>query len=117
MYEYRATLIQVVDGDTLDVSLDLGFSIYQNHRLRLHGVNTPELRSPDITIREKAKAAKQFAIDYLPTGSFALTIDSFKDRSEKYGRYLAIVRTGSLLPSLNDALVKAGLAVPYMTND
>lgn len=61
MYEYYATYVRTIDGDTIVVDLDLGFSTWiRNASLRLLGVDTPELNSPDSAVREKAVAAREF---------------------------------------------------------
>jgi micrococcal nuclease len=117
MYEYRATLLKVDDGDSIIVSLDLGFGLSQKHSLRFYGINTPELRDKDPAVRARALAAKKFVANFLPTAEGALTIRTIKDRSEKYGRYLAKVYVGDSMASLNDALVSAGLAVPFMVGE
>ena len=52
MYEYNATIRRVVDGDTVDVTLDLGFDILYNSRIRLHGIDTPESRTRDLGRKE-----------------------------------------------------------------
>lgn len=117
MYEYRATLLKVVDGDTIDVSLDQGLETYRTVRLRLYGLNAHEIHDKDPALRSLALKAKKFVADFLPTTEGALTIRTIKDRTEKYGRYLAKVYVGDAPDSLNDALVTAGLAVPYMTGE
>ncbi len=48
MYEYKATMVKIVDGDTVDVSIDLGFDIHYNSRVRLYGINTPLSRTRDL---------------------------------------------------------------------
>lgn len=106
MYEYSATVKKVVDGDTIDVSADLGFDIWYNVRLRINGVNAPEKNT------EEGKAAKQFVVDYLPVGT-PVTINTFKDKAEKYGRILANVRKQGEEQTLNELLLSSGHAVPY----
>ena len=109
MYEYRATLVRVVDGDTIDVETDLGFNIDFTQRLRLYGINAPELSTPE------GLAARAFIIGQLPTAQWALTIDTVKDKQEKYGRYLATIFVGGAagLTNINDLMVTSGHAVPY----
>ena len=58
MYEYNATIRRWVDGDTVDVTLDLGFDILYNNRIRLYGINTPESRTRDLEEKERGLAAK-----------------------------------------------------------
>jgi endonuclease YncB( thermonuclease family) len=106
MYEYAATLLAVVDGDTMHLDVDLGCDIHDRLTVRLAHVNAPERNTP----------AGQQAIDYV-TAWFAvnpaLTIRTTKDRKEKYGRYLAEVRGDPTKPSLNSMLLNDGHAVPY----
>ena len=63
MYEYAATVERVVDGDTIDVTLDLGFSIQYQARIRLHGINTPESRTRDKAEKARGLAAKDYVVD------------------------------------------------------
>jgi len=105
-YRYSASLVKVVDGDTLDFMVDLGFNISHKVRVRLYGVNTPELKSGS----EDAKVAKQFTTLWLAACS-DLTVETIKDKSDKYGRFLAKVWDGD--KCLNTDLLVKGLAVPY----
>jgi len=110
MYEYRATLLRAVDGDTIDVQLDLGLNIYQNIKLRLAEINAPELST------EEGQAAKSALIEMLPKTPWALNIRTIKDRKEKYGRYLAQVMfqdsNGEIIFA-NNEMIRTGNAVPY----
>lgn len=106
MFEYRAKLIKVVDGDTIDVEIDLGMEISHKARIRLYGINAPEMRTAE------GKIAKQFVIDWFaqrvaPDEYFVL--ETYKDKTEKYGRYLGTVFVG--VTSLNKAMVDTGNAV------
>ena len=58
MYQYKAKLIRVVDGDTVDAMIDCGFSTFKKERIRLYGINTPETRTRDKKEKEKGFAAK-----------------------------------------------------------
>lgn len=108
MYQYRATLIRVVDGDTIDASVDLGFSVRVDMRLRLAQINAPEMNT------QEGKAARAFLADALKDG--ALTVETFKDKKEKYGRYLAVVYAGSAAvgKSVNAMMIEGGHAVEFM---
>lgn len=91
MYEYRATVIRVIDGDTLEVDIDLGFkTTLKKEKLRLLGIDTSELRSSDPEEREHAQKAKAFVQSLLPIGKEVI-LHTKKDRKGKYGRYLATV--------------------------
>ena len=60
MYEYRASLVKIVDGDTIDVNLDLGFDVVlKKQRVRLYGINTPESRTRDLEEKKYGLAAKE----------------------------------------------------------
>lgn len=103
MYEYRATLISVVDGDTIHADVDLGCDIHTRLTLRLAGINAPEKGTAE------GKAAAAWLSTHLPiTGMIIRTV---KDRREKYGRYLAHVFVNGV--SVNEEIVAAGHAVPY----
>ena len=88
MYTYNAKVIRVIDGDTVELDIDLGFTIHWKSSCRLYGVNTPELKSSDKDERLKALEAKNFLIQELPVGS-DVTINSKK--LDKYGRPLVEV--------------------------
>lgn len=121
-YEYAAEAVYVVDGDTIDVVLDFGFSLKQKMRLRLAGIDTPELRSKDEAEREKAQHAKFFVKNALFYDdnfeeSVDLIVKTLKTKSGKerqtFGRYVAEVffrREGGEWESLTELLVAEGLA-------
>lgn len=90
MYTYRAKIVNIVDGDTFDAVVDLGFSIYQKDRFRLYGIDTPETYRPSCKAElEHGKAAKQL-VEELILGKEVI-IRTEKDKKGKYGRYLADV--------------------------
>lgn len=107
MYQYKATVLRVLDADTLHVRLDMGCDVGLNMTLRLAGIDAPEQRTPE------GKAATAFVRDWLRTESDHIVINTIKDRREKFGRYLAVIYRGAEPESLNDALLRTGHAVPY----
>jgi|TARA_R110002167_G_scaffold177316_2_gene377104 micrococcal nuclease len=87
MYEYKCNLVKVVDGDTIDVDIDLGFGVWmQNQRIRMYGIDTPESRTSDDVEKVYGNAAKAFLVNLTDTGE--LTLKTFKDGKGKYGRIL-----------------------------
>lgn len=82
MFQYKAKVMRVVDGDTLWVEVDLGFFLRQSMYLRLYGLNTPEIRGPE---RPQGLKTKEFVMNTLPVGS-TVVIKTYK--TEKYGRFL-----------------------------
>ena len=88
MYEYRATIRRWVDGDTVDVDIDLGFGIvYANQRVRLFGINAFETRTRDLHEKQKGLAAKDFVERMAPNGTQVI-LRSVKDGKGKFGRIL-----------------------------
>ncbi|MFF0754390.1 thermonuclease family protein [Streptomyces sp. NPDC004267] len=104
MNTYPATVIRVVDGDTLDLDIDLGFSIRTTQRVRLEGVNTPEKNTA------AGKKCTAWVQQWLDAHGPTLTVQTH--RREKYGRYLATLTTADG-HALNTDLIDAGLAAPY----
>lgn len=107
MYEYLARVVRVIDGDTIEVDVDLGFKIRQTVIVRLFGLNAPELPTPE------GKAAKEWLTKQIENQT--VTIRTVKDRKEKYGRYLAFVDAWverlQSTQSINAMMVAEGLAV------
>lgn len=112
MYTYHAHVERVVDGDTMDLVIDLGFKITTNQRIRLRGINTPETYNvkKDSEEYKKGMAAKEYAIRRMEENQNKVLIETEKDVG-KYGRYIGIIRLGDSSVSLNDELVQNGLAV------
>lgn len=105
-YTRNAKVNSVVDGDTVDLQVDLGCDISINMRCRLNGINAPEKNT--VT----GKASKAWMDKTLPVGS-DVVVQTIKDRKEKYGRYLAVVFLPGSSTSINDQLITQGLAKAY----
>lgn len=114
MYEYRATIAKVIDGDTVEATVDLGFAVSVVERFRLYGINAPETKGES---REDGRAATEFLRTLIAKHApdSVLTIQTRKDKREKYGRYLAVLMAGGV--NLNAVMVNAGHAVPYMETE
>lgn len=113
-YNYpRTTIIRWIDGDTVKVLIDVGFDITVKQTVRLKGINTPELKSSDATIRKAAGAAREAAMKLAPEGSTVRVQSEKGFAHEKYGRYLAIIHTAAGV-NLTDELIRTGHGVPYM---
>lgn len=108
MFIYQATVAKVVDGDTLDLQVDLGFAVLTRQRVRLLGINAAEHGT---ALGDKATA---FVKDWVAKNGPVFTVRTQKDKREKFGRYLATVLSG--IEELGQALTDAGLAVPYDGN-
>jgi micrococcal nuclease len=110
MYEYNCKIVRVVDGDTVDVDIDLGFSHWiHNERIRLYGVDTPECRTRDDEEKAAGLLAKAFVEDALHVGGTYIL--STREKG-KFGRYLGVIFVSDKT-SINAALVTEHLAVAY----
>jgi len=113
LYTYKARLDRVVDGDTVDLVIDLGFDIHHRVRCRLFGIDTPEVRTKDLHEKELGMAAKAYVIDWFDLNKECY-VETIKDRTGKYGRLLAKIYADETMQiSLNEQLVDAGHAVTY----
>ena len=117
MYEYRATLRRIVDGDTVDVDIDLGFDIVlSNQRIRLYGIDTPESRTRDLEEKKCGKLAAKYIEDHIPVDS-TFTLRTRLDGKGKYGRILGelvcYIPEFDREMSINTAMIQKHLAVEY----
>ena len=88
MYEYNCKIVRVVDGDTVDVDIDLGFGIWiQNERIRLYAIDTPESRTRDSMEKIFGKMASAIVEKFLPLGSIQI-LQTVQDKAGKFGRVL-----------------------------
>ncbi len=130
MYQYQAQIQRVVDGDTYVIDIDLGLTVWvRNEKIRLYGVNTPEVYGVKRGSEEymKGKMASDFVKSLIRKGQEAI-VETMKDAKGKYGRYLAIlyirvpdevlvgtenIRTIGDYYCINDLLVAKGFAELY----
>ena len=115
MYTYRAKLDRVVDGDTVDLFVDLGFNIWIKDRFRLLDIDTPELRGGTEQTKAAARKAKEFVENLFGQYNNECEVLSQKDTKGKYGRWLATIilvgnKEDSKEVNLNERLIEAGLA-------
>jgi len=112
MYEYKCRLVNVVDGDTIDVDVDLGFGVWMlDQRIRMYGIDTPESRTSDDVEKIYGNAAKAFLVKWTNSGD--LTLKTFKDERGKFGRILGEIWYGGE-HNINQLLVDNHHAVRYM---
>lgn len=107
MYNYKAYIKEVYDGDTVTAVVDLGFLHYQEMKLRLYGIDTPELRGEE---REDGLVVRDIVREKILGKD--VEIHSYKDKQGKYGRYLATIIVDGL--DLNKWLVDEGHAEQYL---
>tara|TARA_Y100000591_G_scaffold12625_1_gene9748 strand:+ start:4677 stop:5102 length:426 start_codon:yes stop_codon:yes gene_type:complete len=92
MYEYKCKIVKIIDGDTVDVDIDLGFGVWlHKERVRLYGIDTPESRTRDLEEKKYGLMAKELVQTLMPVGS-TQTLITEKDKSGKFGRILGKFR-------------------------
>jgi micrococcal nuclease len=112
MYEYKATVKRIIDGDSLVLDIDLGFYMFMNEtKIRLYGLDTPEMNSEDPLLRLQAVLATRYLYDNLPVGTKVI-IKTVLDKREKYGRLLGTITTKEGL-DINEGLLQNRLAISY----
>jgi micrococcal nuclease len=111
MYEYGCKVTRVVDGDTIDVDLDLGFDIIYKCRVRLYGIDTPESRTRNKDEKARGKLAFKFLQDAINNGAHVILRTHLKDSKGKFGRVLASVIVDGI--DVNQQMVVNHMAVRY----
>ena len=116
MYKYKAFVNRVIDGDTIDVTIDLGFKVFRKERLRLYGIDTPETRTRD----KKEKVAGLKAKKWLKDAIEKRHIYVITHKQGKFGRYLVEIYEESSMeiwkenaPSINKMMIENKLGVEY----
>jgi micrococcal nuclease len=115
MYEYRVKkVLKVVDGDTIDVDIDLGFDISFTSRVRLAGIDTPESRTTDKMEKALGLEVKKKLGELIASANTIVIKTERPDSSEKYGRILGWLYLDGAELSVNEALIAGGYAWGYM---
>lgn len=112
-YQYKARVLDVYDGDTVHLVVDAGFAITLTLHSRLYGIGAPELRAAG------GRASRDHLMFLLgmkdATPSVSVFVQTIKDRTEKYGRYLSVLYRRDLrgMPSVNQLMIADGFATDY----
>jgi micrococcal nuclease len=115
VYEYYVRKVEnVVDGDTIDVLIDLGFDILFQSRVRLAGIDTPESRTRDLKEKALGLESKEYLKKALKDAKSVVIKTEKMDSSEKYGRILGWVYINGDTVSLNDMMINDGYAWGYL---
>jgi micrococcal nuclease len=114
MYQYRCKINKIIDGDTVDIDLDLGFNIMlANQRVRIAGIDTPESRTTNKEEKVRGLLSKKKLAEKLPIGTWQIIETQKSDNSDdKFGRILGvfILEDGT---KVNEWLIQNNYAVPY----
>ena len=115
MFEYYVKKVtNVVDGDTIDVDIDLGFSISYSQRVRLAGIDTPESRTSDKAEKVLGLESKEFLKSKIKDAKTVVIKTEKMDSSEKYGRILGWVYLDGSSISINEQMISEGYAWGYL---
>lgn len=109
MYEYKFDLDRVVDGDTIDGTIDLGFDIFVFKRVRLYGINAPESRTKDLVEKAAGLISKEWLEERL--ANMDIVVKTQKDSTGKYGRVLGDVYVNDV--NINNEMLELELAKVY----
>ena len=111
MFRFNARLVRVVDGDTIDADIELGFSVFMRDRIRLMGIDTPESRTRNLQEKSWGLAAKHRLIELLAetNGEFTLVTEDME--KGKFGRVLGTIEING--KDANQTLIEENFAIPY----
>ena len=111
MFRFNAHLVRVVDGDTIDADIELGFSVFMRDRIRLMGIDTPESRTRNLQEKSWGMAAKHRLIELLAEtdGEFTLVTEDME--KGKFGRVLGTIEING--KDANQSLIEENFAIPY----
>ena len=107
------SVVEVIDGDTIDVRIDLGFDISLKKRVRLNGIDTPESRTTNVEEKKYGLEAKDWLKHKLENAQNIRIKTELPDSTEKYGRILGVVWVNDDTVSVNEQLFQKGLAWKY----
>lgn len=110
MMTYKAIVEKVIDGDTIKMSIDLGFRIWIKANCRLYGINAPELNSKDEDERNRAKQSVSHLSELVTVGE---KYNIISHELDKYGRPLVTILVKGLEESINNMMVESGHAIKY----
>jgi micrococcal nuclease len=111
MFDYKCKVKRIVDGDTLDAYIDLGFDVWVTKRIRFMGIDTPESRTRDKVEKRYGKGAKHRLVEILEANSSVFTLKSHG--TGKFGRVLGELFVDAFECSVNDQMITEGHAVAY----
>ena len=118
MYEYNVKILRIVDGDTVDIDIDLGFGVWvHKERVRFHGIDTPESRTRDLEEKKFGLLSKEYVKSLLPIGSMQKLVCKTYDSKGKFGRILGDFEIydnkKDCVTSLVQNMIESGYGVSY----
>ena len=111
MFRFNARLVRVVDGDTIDADIELGFSVFMRDRIRLMGIDTPESRTRNLQEKSWGLAAKHRLIELLAEANGEFTLVTEDMEKGKFGRVLGTIEING--KDANQTLIEENFAIPY----
>jgi micrococcal nuclease len=113
MYEYKCITIRVIDGSTIDAEVDLGFNVLVRQRIKLHGVNAPDVRSADPAVKIKAQQARTRLSELIGKEFYCNTIMNKRGKAGRTLGHVYVIDTNENRIDINQTLISEGLAARY----
>jgi|TARA_B110000908_G_scaffold91523_1_gene108618 micrococcal nuclease len=113
MYEYKCLTIRVIDGNTIDAEVDLGFNVLVRQRIKLHGVNTSDIRSTDESEKQRAHNARQRLTELVGKEFYCNTVMNKRGKVGRTLGYVHIFDENENRIDVNQTLIDEGLAIRY----
>ncbi len=117
LYFYKAKCTKVIDGDTIDVTIDLGFQIMVNTRIRLKGIDTPETRTKNLLEKEAGIAVSNYLKDLIEDKNILIETEKLGLSSDSFGRYLGIIYVPEDSISINEHFINNQFARAFITGN
>lgn len=113
MYEYKCLTLRVIDGTTIDAEVDLGFNVLVRQRIKLHGVNCPDIRSKDLTEKNRAEVARNRLAELIGKEFYCNTIMNKRGKAGRTLGYVHIMDINENRIDVNQTLISEGHATRY----
>ena len=113
MYEYKCITVRVIDGNTIDAEVDLGFNVLVRQRIKLHGVNTSDIRSIDDNERKRAQDARLRLVELVGKEFYCNTVMNKRGKAGRTLVYIHILDENENRIDVNQTLIDEGLADRY----
>jgi micrococcal nuclease len=113
MYDYKCLTMRVIDGSTIDAEIDLGFNVLVRQRIKLHGVNAPDIKSSDPKEKERAQKARNRLAELVGKEFYCHTIMNKRGKAGRTLGHVHIMDANENRIDVNQILINEGLATRY----
>ena len=113
MYEYKCFTVRVVDGNTIDAEIDLGFNVLVRQRIKLFGIDVPNIKSNDETEKSRAALARNRLIELLGKEFICQTIMNKRGKAGRILGHVYVIDANGQKLNINDMLIEEGFATKF----